>query len=314
MVMAVCAKQLERTPLSTRSSVHARLPLPLPLPLLRRFRAFVAWQLVSLTCLIGCAAPQSPAPEAAPTTSERVPATTDKALQWVLHAAEYRAAARTIFAGAARVLPELLADRTWTAALEQTSETAAGKPAAVIVDVDDTVLSSRAYQWQIASQGQPFEPATWDAWTRSAEPEALPGAVEYIQQATALNLAVFYITNHRCQPRTESPAEACPQANETRERLIRAGFPPPPPEHLLLRDLRPEWSRDKSTRRAHVASKYRIVQLIGDDLGDFIAAPPNLDNEQRTQLAHEHRALWGKGWFMLPNPMYGSWQAYVPAR
>jgi 5'-nucleotidase (lipoprotein e(P4) family) len=124
---------------------------------------------------------------------------------------------------------------------------------------------------------------------------------------------VFYITNRSCQPRAESASDACPQANETRERLIQAGFPPAEPGHLLLRGMRPEWRADKSSRRAHVAGKYRIVQLIGDDLGDFIATALKADNEQRTRLAREHRAYWGKGWFMLPNPMYGSWQAHLRA-
>jgi hypothetical protein len=96
----------------------------------------------------------------APVIDDKAPVIDDKALLWVLHAAEYRAVAYTVFAAAAGVLAELLKDRTWSAALEQSTEVAAGKPPAVIVDVDDTLLSTSAYQWRRVLHHQSQLPAS----------------------------------------------------------------------------------------------------------------------------------------------------------
>jgi acid phosphatase len=56
--------------------------------------------------------------------------------------------------------------------------------------------------------------------------------------------------------------------------------------------------------------------LIGDDLSDFIPCVRSSPRkpcteratiESRDKLAYEHSNYWGAGWFVLPNPMHGSW-------
>ena len=72
-----------------------------------------------------------------------------------------------------------------------------------------------------------------------------------------------------------------------------------------MRNERPEWTRDKSSRRRFVAKDYRVLLLIGDDFNDFVPAETSL--LQRTALMQRHRDQWGVSWFALPNPQYGSW-------
>jgi acid phosphatase len=67
---------------------------------------------------------------------------------------------------------------------------------------------------------------------------------------------------------------------------------------------------DKSPRRAHVAAKYRILLLLGDDLNDFAPASGKTLAE-RTAIVDGVRSWWGETWFILPNPMYGSWERAV---
>src|SRR2546428_139392 len=67
---------------------------------------------------------------------------------------------------------------------------------------------------------------------------------------------------------------------------------------------------DKSPRRAFVASKYRVVMLFGDDLNDF-ATTKGKTLEQRDMIARDHAADWGRKWFALPNPVYGSWEQTI---
>ena len=49
-------------------------------------------------------------------------------------------------------------------------------------------------------------------------------------------------------------------------------------------------------------SRYRIVALFGDDLRDFVER--DVFAARRAELA----PLFGARWFMLPNPVYGSWE------
>ena len=71
---------------------------------------------------------------------------------------------------------------------------------------------------------------------------------------------------------------------------------------MLLRGERPEWKNSlKSLRRKFIAANYRIVALIGDDLGDFV--DPKVFAGDRERL----EPRFGASWFLLPNPMYGSW-------
>ena len=57
---------------------------------------------------------------------------------WVQTSAEYRAATLGIYRNAEAAMVRALADKTWTAALEQT-QPAADLPPAVILDLDETL-------------------------------------------------------------------------------------------------------------------------------------------------------------------------------
>ena len=46
----------------------------------------------------------------------------------------------------------------------------------------------------------------------------------------------------------------------------------------------------------------RIIAWVGDNIGDF----PGLDQEARDAVLGTFQ-LFGDRYFMLPNPMYGSW-------
>lgn len=62
------------------------------------------------------------------------------------------------------------------AALEQRGNaSAAGKPHAVILDIDETVLDDSPYQARAAPDGAQFDPDAWRAWVREAQPQAIPG-------------------------------------------------------------------------------------------------------------------------------------------
>jgi predicted secreted acid phosphatase len=57
-----------------------------------------------------------------------------------------------------------------------------------------------------------------------------------------------------------------------------------------------------------------VLGLFGDQLIDFSDefTPPAVNTLQARQDAvHKNRRLFGTLWFVLPNPVYGSWQSFV---
>ena len=226
----------------------------------------------------------------------RSPDTTLSAVLWVQSSAEYEAATAGTYTSASRALELGHADSSWTAATEQDGEYR-HLPAAVILDVDETVLDNTPYQARLIEDGDTYGPESWGAWVAEARAPAISGALEFTRGAARAGITVFYVTNR------DSALEDATRAN-----LERLGFPLAVQEDVILtRGERPEWGSDKSSRRAHIAQRYRIVLLVGDDLADFVAADRASVSERRA-LVERFRANWGTRWIVLPNPMYGSWE------
>jgi 5'-nucleotidase (lipoprotein e(P4) family) len=222
------------------------------------------------------------------------------AVLWVQSAIEYEATALQAFRLAQLQLDAALKDPSWTAALEQTSD-ASTLPPAVIVDIDETVLDNSSYQARMVRDDTAFSPATWDAWVEEERATAIPGARDFAQYAAARGVTVFYVTN-----RTQNVEDA------TRRNLAAVGFPiDAAVDTVLTRGERPEWQASaKGPRRAYVAQRYRVLLLVGDDLGDFVADASGTPEVRRARTA-PHEGWWGRRWIMVPNPTYGSWERAI---
>ncbi len=215
---------------------------------------------------------------------------------WVRTSAEYRMAAVGAYRLAAARLEAALADRRWTAALEQSGDFAR-LPPAVILDVDETVLDNAPFQARLVAKGARFTPEGWAAWVARAEAEAVPGAREFVAFARARGVRIFYVTNR------DRSGEAA-----TRRNLEARGFPVlSAPDTLLMRNERPNWGADKASRRRAVARRHRVLLLIGDDANDFLPGTRAAPAERRAAAA-VHEAWWGERWILLPNPVYGGWE------
>lgn len=221
------------------------------------------------------------------------------AILWAQTSAEYAANATQTYRAARRSLVEALRDKGWTAALEQAGDYSSKAPA-VILDLDETILDNSAYRVQRLEAGKGFDEASWRAWVREERAGAVPGAIEFLKFAHARGVALFYVTNRDCS------SEA---GDATRKQLEKLLVPLSNPSRLLCRT---GGLSDKSPRRAAVAGEYRILLLIGDDFGDFLTVPSGQATvEARRRLFRTHVDYWGERWFMLPNPMYGSWERII---
>ena len=225
-----------------------------------------------------------------------------QATLWVQHAIEYKAITSETYQSATENLETYLADSTFTAAVEQQGEYTS-KPPAVILDVDETVLDNSPYQARMIRRQESYSSASWADWVNEAKADPVPGALDFTQAADRKGITVFYLTNrdHSLEP-------------ATRKNLKELGFPLQKIDSQQIGDViltngeKPNWNSSKIERRAAIASHYRVLMLIGDDFNDLMPAKGK-SLEERVQLFEEHESKLGSFWFILPNPVYGSWES-----
>ncbi|MBX3726087.1 MAG: acid phosphatase [Xanthomonadales bacterium] len=243
-------------------------------------------------------APAAPAPSAASAVAgghENL-----NAVLWMQTAAEYEATTRSVFAAATALLDTALADPRWDALppAERGGQHIAHLPAAVIVDADETMVDNSVYQARLVVAGTRYAPDTWAAWVEERRAGVVPGALEFARAAAQRGITVFYVTNR------DAAGKAA-----TLDNLRALGFPMSEPEDTVLTvDEAQGWDSAKGSRRQFVGERYRVLMMVGDNLGDF------LDGYQasvadRAALMEPFRGWWGSRWFMLPNPTYGSWES-----
>ncbi len=226
-------------------------------------------------CSTGGVPPAKTAPDAAPV---RMLA---PGVAWMWQSAEYRALTRQIYADATRRLEELA---------PAVSNTAWG----VILDADETVLDNTAYAIRRAALDSEYTEPSWSVWVREVAAPAVPGAVAFTHRVHALGGRVVIVTNRAdslCGP--------------TRANLERVGVA----ADLVL--CQPAGQPDKNPRfesvqRGTASSALpplTVLEWLGDNIRDF----PLLDQPSRDDPSA--MALFGRRYFVLPNPVYGSWPA-----
>jgi acid phosphatase len=203
------------------------------------------------------------------------------AAAWMQSAAEYRASAMQTYAEARRALDDALAISD-------------GKPAAVILDLDETSLDNTPFEARMVHSRRTYDADAWKQWVSESAAGATPAAAEFLTYARSRGVTLFYITNRKAD-----------EKEATRRNLEKLGYPVTD-ETLLTRVD----TSDKGPRRDSVASRYRVLLLLGDDLNDFVSAAGK-SRAERDALARDNAAKWGTSWFILPNPMYGSWESTI---
>lgn len=218
---------------------------------------------------------------------------------WMQTSAEFQVSTVQAFRLAKIRVREALLDPEWTAALEQSPEYKQ-LPPAVITDVDETVLDNSPFQARLVRDNKEFDSAGWNSWVNEARADALPGAKEFISFLRANGVTVFYVTNRS-------------QETPTLENLRRVLDPDVTSEQVLCKNEEPGWGSDKTSRRAFLAKKYRILLLLGDDYNDFTSLG-SVRPEERIRKAQTQSDYWGRKWVLISNPLYGSWERALYGR
>lgn len=209
-------------------------------------------------------------------------------VKWFRDSEEYATLARQVYRAAGRAVQHAVpAGRSWT----------------VVLDVDETALDNSTYELETAAYGTSFADASWDAWVRRRAAAPIPGVVDFVADVRRLGGRIAWITNRHERVR-----------EETRANLEAAGLWGATD---LLCVQTADTSYTKRVRRAELATgrghcawpnePQAIVAFIGDQVGDFPQA-----GESDPDAGNDH--AFGTRFFMLANPMYGSWTSRVTRR
>ena len=215
------------------------------------------------------------------------------AVLWHKTSAEYEAVARQAYATAKEKLAIALEDKTWTA-LAGGSAAAGTLPPAVILDLDETVLDNLPFEEHLIANETEYSSKSFQAWCENEKAGAIPGAVDFIRYARERGVTVFFISAR------EEATRACTKAD-----LERIGAQATNDSELILTG-----GDEKEPHREAIAKTHRILLLIGDNLDDFTYGS-RLTAAQRRDIAKQYQQFWGQKWIMLPNPMYGHWEAAI---
>lgn len=223
---------------------------------------------------------------------------------WVQNSAEYSLLTESVFTQAQK---HLKAARRLisSAALEQDEQPKRKRlPPVVIFDLDETLLDNSAFQGYLIKTKQVYTQDLWNRWVQLQQAKAIPGAVNFVKVVKSSGMGIFYVTNRAC-----ITPDNCPAKKATMENMKNLGFPDADnPDIFLLKNEHDDWSSDKTNRRRFIAQSHHIVMLVGDDLNDFISTEKvkALRNGDAELKATALKKI-GSEWFLLPNPMYGSW-------
>lgn len=177
--------------------------------------------------------------------------------------------------------------------LESLLKNRSSKPAAIMTDIDETVLDNSPYQVHQSLQGKDFDNTTWHVWTARADADTVPGALHFFQYAASLGVEIFYVTNRDMA-----------EKQATIDNLKRYGFPFADEEHVRLKST----TSSKIPRRDSIAMTFQIIMQVGDNLNDLKGGFEKKDIDQRFNLVNQLKNEFGTSLIVIPNPSYGEWE------
>jgi acid phosphatase len=217
---------------------------------------------------------------------------------WQQTSAEYDAITRQVYASAQRNLEKMLADGI---------PDPLGRPPAIILDADETVIDNSTFQASLLKARKVYSTDAWKAYATNGFARPIPAALDFLKWAASQKVEIYYVTNRAVDAKPELDEK--PRLLGT---LTRYGYPMADAKHVLLKGEKPEWTSDKSSRRAFVAANNQLLMLFGDDLNDFVNTAGKTVAERRKIVADNASKL-GTSWYLLPNPSYGSWETALGA-
>ena len=168
------------------------------------------------------------------------------------------------------------------------------KPLAIVLDADETVVDNTKLMGESIVNGNGrFDAPWWRQAVYQGKSQAMPGAVEFLNEVHKQGVEIFYVSNRY----------APVNLDVTIQNFKELGFPSVDKDHVLLF----EKDSDKQPRFAMIAKKYYVIVYMGDNAGDFPIGTKGKTLAERNSIIDAHKEDFGTTFVVFPNPAYGSW-------
>ena len=168
------------------------------------------------------------------------------------------------------------------------------KPLAIVLDADETVVDNTELMGESIVNGNGrFDAPWWRQAVHQGKSQAMPGAVEFLNEVHKQGVEIFYVSNRY----------APVNLDVTIQNFKELGFPSVDKDHVLLF----EKDSDKQPRFDMIAKKYYVVVYMGDNAGDFPIGTKGKTLAERNAIIDAHKEDFGTTFVIFPNPAYGSW-------
>ena len=204
-------------------------------------------------------------------------------LLWMRTSAEYRALAYQGYNVAMNLVKMAVTDPSHQR-----------KPLAIVLDADETVVDNTKLMGEsVASGNGRFDAPWWRQAVHQGKSQAMPGAVEFLNEVHKQGVEIFYVSNRYAPVNYDA----------TVQNFKELGFPSVDKDHVLLF----EKDSDKQPRFDAIAKKYYVVLYMGDNAGDFPIGTKGKTLAERNGIIDAHKEDFGTTFVVFPNPAYGSW-------
>ena len=204
-------------------------------------------------------------------------------LLWMRTSAEYRALAYQGYNVALNLVKMAVTDPSHQR-----------KPLAIVLDADETVVDNTKLMGESVANGNGrFDAPWWRQAVHQGKSQAMPGAVEFLNEVHKQGVEIFYVSNRY----------APVNLDVTIQNFKELGFPSVDKNHVLLF----EKDSDKQPRFDAIAKKYYVVVYMGDNAGDFPIGTKGKTLAERNGIIDAHKEDFGTTFVVFPNPAYGSW-------
>ena len=168
------------------------------------------------------------------------------------------------------------------------------KPLAIVLDADETVVDNTKLMGESIVNGNGrFDAPWWRQAVHQGKSQAMPGAVEFLNEVHKQGVEIFYVSNRY----------APVNLDVTIQNFKELGFPSVDKDHVLLF----EKDSDKQPRFDMIAKKYYVIVYMGDNAGDFPIGTKGKTPAERNSIIDAHKEDFGTTFVVFPNPAYGSW-------
>ena len=199
-------------------------------------------------------------------------------LLWMRTSAEYRALAYQGYNVALNLVKMAVTDPSHQR-----------KPLAIVLDADETVVDNTKLMGESVANGNGrFDAPWWRQAVHQGKSQAMPGAVEFLNEVHKQGVEIFYVSNRYAPVNYDA----------TVQNFKELGFPSVDKDHVLLF----EKDSDKQPRFDAITKKYNVILYMGDNAGDFPIGTKGKTLAERNAIIDEHKEDFGTTFVVFPNP------------